>query len=51
MNENASKRSQTDHMNIRYTYGDGEGWFLKIRLIRTKENVADVITRNVSNNT
>ena len=53
MSENTSTSGRTKHVDIRYRYVnemvlDG---FLKIQFVKTKENVADIFTKNVSSET
>ena len=50
MSENTSTSGRTKHVDIRYRYVnemvlDG---FLKIVFVKTKENVADIFTKNVT---
>ena len=50
MGENTSTSGRTKHVDIRYRYMnemvmDG---FLKIVFVKTKENVADIFTKNVT---
>ena len=53
MSKNTSTSGCTKHVNVRYRYInemvlDG---FLKIQFVKTKENVADIFTKNVSSET
>ena len=53
MSENTSTSGRTKHVDVRYCYVnemvlDG---FLKIKFVKTKENVADIFTKNVSSET
>ena len=50
MSENTSMSGRTKHVDVRYRYVnemvmDG---FLKIKFVKTEENVADIFTKNVS---
>ena len=50
MSENVSSGSRTKHVDIRYHFVREyiEEGFVKIIFVRTKENVADVFTKNVN---
>ena len=53
MSENTSTSGQTKHVDVRYQYVnemvlDG---FLKIKFVKTEENVVDIFTKNVSSET
>ena len=53
MSENTSTSGRTKHVDVRYRYVnemvlDG---FLKIKFVKTEENVADIFTKNVSSET
>ena len=53
MSENALTSGHTKHLDIRYRFVNEtviEG-FLKIVFVKTKENVADIITKNVTSKT
>ena len=53
MSENTLTSGWTKHVDVRYQYAnemvvDG---FLKIKFVKTEENVADIFTKNVSSKT